>query len=102
MCRNYQHALLEFGADNKERDLMGIDISRMNARVLQQENVRADGGISRLRVAPSVLRSTPSRKRSRRVAATALNSTGTPSARLISARNRTAIVTFPSTFVTVC
>ncbi len=36
ICRNYQKALLEFGADNKERDLMGIDVSRLNARVVKQ------------------------------------------------------------------
>ncbi len=36
VCRNYQKALLEFGADNNERDLMGIDISRLNARVVKQ------------------------------------------------------------------
>ncbi len=36
VCRNYQNALLEFGADNKERDIMGIDISRLNARVIKQ------------------------------------------------------------------
>lgn len=36
VCRNYQNALLEFGADNTERDIMGIDISRLNARVVKQ------------------------------------------------------------------
>lgn len=36
ICRNYQKALLEFGADNKERDLIGIDVSRLNARVVKQ------------------------------------------------------------------
>lgn len=36
VCRNYQKALLEFGADNKERDLIGIDVSRLNARVVKQ------------------------------------------------------------------
>ncbi len=36
ICRNYQKALLEFGADNKERDLIGIDVSRLNARVVRQ------------------------------------------------------------------
>ncbi|MBI3337652.1 MAG: UMP kinase [Candidatus Staskawiczbacteria bacterium] len=36
ICRNYQKALLEFGADNKERDIIGIDVSRLNARVLKQ------------------------------------------------------------------
>ncbi|KKP43694.1 MAG: Uridylate kinase [Parcubacteria group bacterium GW2011_GWA2_33_14] len=36
ICRNYQKALLDFGADNKERDLIGIDVSRLNAKVVQQ------------------------------------------------------------------
>jgi uridylate kinase len=36
ICRNYQKALLEFGADNTERDLIGIDVSRLNARVVKQ------------------------------------------------------------------
>ena len=36
ICRNYQKALLEFGADNKDRDIIGIDISRLNARVVKQ------------------------------------------------------------------
>jgi uridylate kinase len=36
ICRNYQKALLEFGADSKERDLMGIDISRLNANIVKQ------------------------------------------------------------------
>lgn len=36
ICRDYQKALLEFGADNKERDLIGIDVSRLNAQVLRQ------------------------------------------------------------------
>ncbi len=27
---------MEFGADNKERDLIGIDVSRLNARVVKQ------------------------------------------------------------------
>ncbi len=36
ICRNYQKALLEFGADNKDRDLIGIDVSRLNARVVVQ------------------------------------------------------------------
>jgi len=34
--RNYQKALLEFGADNKERDLVGIEVSRLNAKVVRQ------------------------------------------------------------------
>lgn len=36
ICRNYQKAMLEFGADNTERDVIGIDISRLNARVVKQ------------------------------------------------------------------
>ena len=59
-------------------------------RAYSESRIRA---IWRL-VAPSVLSSTPSRRRSRRVAATALNSTGMPIARLNSARKRTATETF--------
>jgi len=36
VCRYYQDALLEFGADNKDRDLIGIDVSRLNAKVVKQ------------------------------------------------------------------
>lgn len=36
VSRNYQKALQEFGADNKERDTIGIDVSRLNARVAKQ------------------------------------------------------------------
>ncbi len=36
VCRNYQNALMEFGADNKERDWMGINISRLNAEIVRQ------------------------------------------------------------------
>lgn len=36
VCRNYQKALLEFGADNNDRDLIGINISRINAEVVKQ------------------------------------------------------------------
>ena len=36
ICRNYQKAMLEFGADNTERDVIGIDVSRLNARVVRQ------------------------------------------------------------------
>lgn len=36
ISRNYQKVMLEFGADNKERDMIGIDISRLNARVVKQ------------------------------------------------------------------
>src|SRR3989344_2787899 len=36
VCRNYQNALLEFGADNKDRDWIGINVSRLNAEVVKQ------------------------------------------------------------------
>ena len=36
ICRNYQKAMLEFGADSAERDFVGIDVSRLNAKVVQQ------------------------------------------------------------------
>ena len=36
ICRNYQKALLEFGADNKDRDLIGIDVTKLNAKVVRQ------------------------------------------------------------------
>src|SRR3989344_2642687 len=36
VCRNYQNALMEFEADNKERDWMGINISRLNAQIVRQ------------------------------------------------------------------
>jgi uridylate kinase len=36
VCRVYQKALLEFGAKESDRDWMGIDISRLNARVVRQ------------------------------------------------------------------
>ncbi|OGZ64021.1 MAG: hypothetical protein A3A98_03595 [Candidatus Staskawiczbacteria bacterium RIFCSPLOWO2_01_FULL_40_39] len=36
ICRSYQKALLDFGADNKERDQIGINISRLNAEVVKQ------------------------------------------------------------------
>ncbi len=36
VCRDYQKALLEFGADNSDRDWMGINISRLNAEVVRQ------------------------------------------------------------------
>jgi uridylate kinase len=44
VCRDYQNALLEFGADNKERDWMGISVSRLNAQVVRQlfDKVAAD------------------------------------------------------------
>lgn len=36
ICRNYQKAMLDFGADNNERDLIGINVSRLNARLVKQ------------------------------------------------------------------
>jgi len=36
ICRNYQKALLEFGADNQKRDWIGIEVSRLNAKVVRQ------------------------------------------------------------------
>ena len=36
ICRNYQQALLEFGADANDRDQMGIAVSRLNALVVKQ------------------------------------------------------------------
>lgn len=35
-ARNYQKALLEFGAKNNERDQIGINVSRLNAEVVKQ------------------------------------------------------------------
>lgn len=35
ICRTYQKALLEFGADNKDRDWIGINVSRLNAEVIR-------------------------------------------------------------------
>ncbi len=35
-ARDYQKAIQEFGADNKERDLIGIDVSRLNAKIVKQ------------------------------------------------------------------
>ena len=53
------------------------------------------------RVAPSTLSSTPSRSRSRRVAATALISTGTPMINANTAMNRIALLTLSRMFVIV-
>ena len=36
IARNYQKALMEFGADSNDRDLIGIDASRLNAKVVKQ------------------------------------------------------------------
>ncbi|MBM3206651.1 MAG: UMP kinase [Candidatus Staskawiczbacteria bacterium] len=36
IARNYQKALLDFGADSNERDLIGIDVSRLNAKIVRQ------------------------------------------------------------------
>lgn len=35
ICRVYQNALLEFGAKDKDRDWIGINISRLNAEVIK-------------------------------------------------------------------
>ncbi|MBI3631272.1 MAG: hypothetical protein HY219_00180 [Candidatus Staskawiczbacteria bacterium] len=40
ICRNYQKALLEFGADDSERDLIGINVSRLNAEIVKQVFVK--------------------------------------------------------------
>lgn len=36
VARNYQKALLEFGGDSDDRDLIGIDVCRLNAKVVRQ------------------------------------------------------------------
>lgn len=36
VARNYQKALLEFGTKDKERDEIGINVSRLNAEVVKQ------------------------------------------------------------------
>ena len=36
IARNYQNALLEFGAKNNDRDWIGINVTRLNAQVLKQ------------------------------------------------------------------
>ncbi len=36
VARNYQKALLEFGAKSQDRDWMGINITRLNAEVIKQ------------------------------------------------------------------
>lgn len=36
VCRLYQHAMLEFGADNNERDWMGIEFTSLNAKLVKQ------------------------------------------------------------------
>ena len=40
VARNYQKALLEFGADNSDRDWIGINVSRMNAEIVKQMFVK--------------------------------------------------------------
>lgn len=40
ICRNYQKALLEFGADDSDRDWIGINVSRLNAEVVKQVFVK--------------------------------------------------------------
>ncbi len=36
VCRVYQRALLDFGAKNNDADWLGIDISRLNAKIVKQ------------------------------------------------------------------
>jgi len=36
ICRLYQKALLEFGADTQDRDWIGINVSRLNAEIVKQ------------------------------------------------------------------
>ena len=36
ICRNYQKALLEFGAKSADRDWIGINVSKLNAEVVKQ------------------------------------------------------------------
>ncbi|MCX6718170.1 MAG: UMP kinase [Candidatus Staskawiczbacteria bacterium] len=36
VARNYQNALLEFGGQSKDRDWIGINITRLNAEVIKQ------------------------------------------------------------------
>ena len=36
ICRNYQKALLEFGAKSADRDWMGINVSKLNAEIVRQ------------------------------------------------------------------
>ncbi|MDP2741815.1 MAG: UMP kinase [bacterium] len=36
VARNYQKAILEFGANNNERDWIGINITRLNAEIIKQ------------------------------------------------------------------
>ena len=40
ICRNYQKVLLEFGADDSDRDWIGINVSRLNAEVVKQVFVK--------------------------------------------------------------
>lgn len=40
ICRNYQKALLEFGADDSDRDWLGIKVSRLNAEIVKQVFVK--------------------------------------------------------------
>lgn len=41
IARIYQKAMLEFGADNSDRDWVGINISRLNAEVVRQVFVKS-------------------------------------------------------------
>ncbi|MEK7061716.1 MAG: UMP kinase, partial [Patescibacteria group bacterium] len=40
ICRLYQKALLEFEADDAERDRIGINVSRLNAEIVKQVFVK--------------------------------------------------------------
>ncbi len=40
VARLYQKSLLEFGADDSERDWIGINVSRLNAEVVKQVFVK--------------------------------------------------------------
>jgi len=51
VSRNYQKAMSEFGADNTERDIIGIDVSRLNARVVKQ--LFGEAAFSQVLVNPS-------------------------------------------------
>lgn len=49
--RIYQKALADFGADHKDQDMIGIDISRLHARIVQQSF--GDGAYAEIITNPS-------------------------------------------------
>lgn len=51
ICRIYQKALLEFGANNKDRDWIGINVSRLNAEVIR--NLFKDISYSKIIIDPT-------------------------------------------------